>query len=491
MPIRHQFSRCRAVRAKRCCLFFLASIFVSALPKSFPARGIERTDEMAFLETLALPQAPRYWLHRARVPACLLAMRVPDAELDADGAALLDLLIDGERVAAVEAAGAMPASDRAGADLAGRHVWPALVDMHAHIDKGHAIPRINNPDGSFAGARQATTDDRTAHWSAGDVERRMSFALRCAYAHGISAIRTHIDSHDGSAETSWGVFRAMRERWAGRIALQAVSLVPIDVFRTPYAVRLADLVADSGGALGGVTRASGGVHVGLLDDIDPLLDTVFRLAAERGLDVDLHVDESGDPEARALPRVAKAILRSKFKGRVVCGHCCSLSIQPEEFIRETLALCAATGVSVVTLPTVNMYLQDRVAGRTPRWRGVTLIKEMQRAGIPVAVGGDNCRDPFYAYGDHDMVDTLRQAIKIAHLDHPLDDVPAMAGPVPASIIAAEPFGRIAVGGPAKLILFAARTLNELVCRPQSDRIVIDRGRRVLDGVPDYSELDGA
>ncbi len=444
-----------------------------------------------FLDTLALPDAGRYWLRRARVPECLLAMRVPGAARDDDGAALIDILIDGERIAAIEPAGAAARVDAQAADLAGRHVWPALIDMHAHIDKGHAIPRVSNPDGSFAGAVKGTEDDRARYWSAGHVERRMDFALRCAYAHGVAAIRTHIDSPEGAAETKWRVFRAMRERWAGRIALQAVSLTPIDAFRTPYGARLADLVAASGGVLGAVTRASGGVHVGLLDDIDALIDQVFRLAAERGLDLDLHVDELGDPEAAALPRVAQAILRNKFKGSVVCGHCCSLALQPEAQVRTTLALCAEAGVKVVTLPTVNMYLQDRVAGRTPRWRGITLIKEMQRAGISVAVAGDNCRDPFYAYGDHDMVDTLRQAIKIAHLDHPLGDVPAMAGPVPASIIAAGPLGRIAAGGPAKLILFAARTLNELVCRPQSDRIVLDRGRRVAGGVPEYSELDDA
>jgi cytosine deaminase len=243
--------------------------------------------------------------------------------------------------------------------------------------------------------------------------------------------------------------------------------------------------------LGGVTRATGGLHGSVMGDIDALLDRLFRLASERGLDVDLHVDESGDPDAAALPRVASAILRNKFRGRVVCGHCCSLAVQPEAQARSTLALCAEAGISVVTLPTVNLYLQDRARRRTPRWRGVTLIKEMQDAGIRVAVGGDNCRDPFYAYGDHDMVDTLRQAIKIAHLDHPLDAIPAMAGPIPASIIGAETSGRIVPGGAARLMLFSARTLNEFVCRPQSDRIVIDRGRRVVGGPPDYSELDEA
>jgi cytosine deaminase len=444
-------------------------------------------DVMGFSDAIALPQASRFWITRARVPRSLLAAPVAAAATDSDGAQLVDLLVDGETILRLE-----PADAREGpaVDMAGRHVWPTLIDMHAHIDKCHVIPRIENPDGSFAGARQATTDDRQRHWRAEDVKRRMSFALRCAYAHGVGAIRTHIDSHEGSAEDSWGVFRDLRAEWAGRIALQAVSLVPVDVYRLPYARRLADLVASSGGVLGGVTRATGGVHQGMLADIDELLDILFGMAAERGLDVDLHVDESGDPDAAALPRVALAVMRNKFHGKVVCGHCCSLSLQPEEQQRRALELCAEAGVAVVTLPLVNLYLQDRVAGRTPRWRGITLIKEMQRAGIPVAVGGDNCRDPFYAYGDHDMVDTLRQSIKIAHLDHPIGDVPAMAGPVPASIIGAGPLGRLGAGGPANLILFSARTLNELVCRPQADRVVIDRGRRIESGLPDYAELDG-
>jgi cytosine deaminase len=119
----------------------------------------------------------------------------------------------------------------------------------------------------------------------------MEFGLRCAYVHGVAAIRTHLDSLEpDKAQRSWTVFREVRAEWADRVLLQAVALVPIDAFRTPYGRELADLVATSGGILGGVTRAVGGVHGRLLDDIDPLLDTILRLASERGLDVDLHVD---------------------------------------------------------------------------------------------------------------------------------------------------------------------------------------------------------
>jgi cytosine deaminase len=444
---------------------------------------------MISLRDFPVPQAQPYWIRRARIPVCFL----PDtfrAGAPKDDGVLVDLLIDRASIAAIERAGAGVASPLPTLDLEGRQVWPTLVDMHAHLDKGHVVTRTENPDGSFAGAREATTNERTRYWTETDIRKRMNFALRCAYVHGVAAIRTHLDSQEPDlAQRSWSVFRETREEWRGRIALQAVALVPIDAFRTPYGEQLANLVAESGGVLGGVTRASGGVHSGLLDDIDPLLDSVLRLAAERNLDVDLHVDESGDPEAAALERVAAAVLRNRFKGRIVCGHCCSLSVQSEDDRRRTIDLCAEAGVSVVTLPTVNLYLQDRNHGRTPRWRGVAPIQEMRRSGIPVAIGGDNCRDPFHAYGDHDMVDTFRQAVRIMHLDHPFGDVPALAGPVPAEIIDVAPLGALRVGAPARLILFSARTINELMCRPQADRLVIDRGKPVDDALPDYAELD--
>jgi len=439
---------------------------------------------------LQMPDAQRYWIRRARVPVCFLPGG-PKTDLDRDGATLVDMLVDSERIAAIEPAGAPASNDLPAINLEARQVWPSLIDMHAHLDKGHIVARTENPDGSFASALQSTAEDRAKRWTADDIKRRMEFGLRCAYVHGVAAIRTHLDSPElDQAQRSWAVFRDTRAEWADRVLLQAVALAPIDAFRTPYGEELADLVAASDGVLGGVTRAASGVHGRLLDDIDPLLDTILRLALERGLDVDLHVDESGDPAAAALARVAAAVLRNRFKGRVVCGHCCSLAVQPEEQICRTLDLCAEAGIAVVTLPTVNLYLQDRCSGRTPRWRGVTPVHEMRQRGIPVAIAGDNCRDPFHAYGDHDMVDTFRQAVRILHLDHPLADAAAMAGPLPQAIIRAGPLGTIAKGGPARFILFNARTLNELICRPQSDRLVIDRGRQVSVELPDYSELDG-
>jgi len=434
------------------------------------------------------PARGRYWLTDARVPACLLdGGAVMPMTADAEGVVAVDILVDDGKIVRVASANRPIDDSAASVDLGGRQVWPTLIDIHTHLDKGHTVDRSPNPDGSFKNARLAAVADRP-NWTASDLRRRMEFGLRCAYAYGVSAIRTHIDTYPDSAERSWQVLRELREEWKARVDLQGVALCPIGLFEDEFGDRVASLVAESRGLLGGVTRAPVGDHGAPLGNIDALLDRVFSLADRYNLNVDLHVDETHDPAAATLPFVARAALRHGYKGRVVCGHCCSLAMQPDAEIDRTLDLLAAAEIAVVTLPTVNMYLQDRQQGRTPRWRGVTVVKEMLRRGIRVAAAGDNCRDSFYAYGDHDVLDTFRQAVRILHLDHPLTGAPALVATTPAAFGGFKGHGRLGTGAPARLIVFNARTINEILSRPQSDRVVIDRANRILGGAPDYSDL---
>ena len=436
---------------------------------------------------ISWPAAPRYWFANARVPACLLSGGAGLAPVDGEGVVNVDLLIEDGKLARFAPPGASDQDGITRVDLGGRQVWPTLIDIHTHLDKGHTVERSPNVDGTFHNARLAAAADRP-YWTEVDLRRRMEFGLRCAYAHGVSAIRSHIDTYHETAERSWQVLREVRDEWRGRIDLQGVALCPIDLLQDEFGDRVAAIVAKSRGLLGGVTRASLGNHGAPLDNIDALLDRVFVLATRHDLDIDLHVDETHDPAAATLPFVARAALRHGYKGRVVCGHCCSLAMQRDSEVDRTLDLLAEAKIAIVTLPTVNMYLQDRKDSRTPRWRGVTVVREMLRRGIAVAAAGDNCRDSFHAYGDHDVVDTFRQAVRILHLDHPLAGAPVLVGAAPAAIGNFASHGLIAVGTPARLIVFNARTVNELLSRPQADRVVIINGALQAAQPPDYSEL---
>jgi len=429
---------------------------------------------------VTVPARDAYWLRNATIPAAFLTDLPAGVPVSPDGLAVVDVAIRDTRIAAVVAAGASEGGGDA-VDLRRSQVWPCLIDVHTHLDKGHTWERAPNPDGTFGGALRTVVADRTAHWSAEDVRRRMDFGLRCSWAHGTKAIRTHLDSFGPQAAITWPVFEGLRKEWAGRIQLQAVSLVPLQIFGTAEGRQLADRVAAAGGILGAVTYMS--------PEIDALLDRVLDLAAERGLDVDFHCDESGDIGARALAHIARAVRRRRFSGRVVCGHCCSLAVQPPDVVAETLDLTAEAGISVISLPMCNLYLQDRVPGRTPRWRGVTLLHELAARGVPVALASDNCRDAFYGFGDHDTLEVFREATRICHLDRPYGDWPRAVTTTPADLMGLAGAGRIGPGLPADLVLFEGRTWSELLSRPQANRVVLRNGRAIERRLPDYRDLD--
>jgi cytosine/creatinine deaminase len=427
----------------------------------------------------AIPTARRWRLRDVAAPVCLIEGLSLSG--DAEGLARLDIEIADGRINGIARAGELPADCVNGIDLAGAMVWPGLVDAHTHLDKGHIWPRSPNPDGTFMGALAAVEADRSARWSAADVARRMEFALRCAYAHGTVAVRTHLDSLGPQIGISWPVFAEIQANWRGRIALQAVSLTPIDLVMddAEFAAML-QAVREHKGVLGAVTYMS--------PHLDAGLDRLFRAAAAHDLALDFHVDETLDPNARSLRRIAETKRAQGFAGPVMVGHCCSLSRQPADEADQTMDLVAQAGLSVVSLPLCNIYLQDRAAGQTPRARGVTLLHELKARGVNVVVASDNTRDPFYAYGDLDALEVYRVATRVAHFDHPVGDWPRTVAANAARAINVSA-GSIRIGAPADLVICKARRFTELLARPQADRIVLRHGKAIDTTLPDYAELD--
>lgn len=413
----------------------------------------------------ALPDAGAYRLENATVPGCLIGQT---------GLVRTAISVKDGKIAS---AGGTPI------DMGGAMVFPCFVDMHTHLDKGHIWPRSPNPDGSFMGALEAVRADKPGRWDGADLSPRMNFSLRCAYAHGTRAIRTHLDYFGDTHEAcvSWDVFAQMREEWAGRINLEAAVLTGIDMAADPAAVAVcADLVASQGGVLGAVTYPGADLRSWLL--------TYFEAAATRGMDLDFHVDETMDARVNTLKDIAKIAIETEFAGKITVGHLCSLSVMDDAIAAATLDLVAKAGLHVVSLPMCNLYLQDRHSGRTPRGRGITLVHEMKARGINVSFASDNTRDPFYAYGDMDMIEVMREATRIGHLDHSDDDWTHAFFGNPAQACGFQN-PSLLPGAPADLVICKAREWTELFARPQADRIVLRAGIQIDRTLPDYAELD--
>ncbi|OKH21478.1 cytosine deaminase [Hydrococcus rivularis NIES-593] len=426
-----------------------------------------------------IPSSDRYWLKNAHVPVALIENSSFPAQTR-EGLCLVDLeIVAGEISQIIPASGNNP--EATFVDLRKGIVFPGFVDMHTHLDKGHIWERSPNLDGTFDKALATAKSDSQQYWQEEDVYRRMEFGIKCSYARGTTAIRTHIDSFGEQVDISFEVFKSLQKEWADRVILQAVSLVSLDYYQTPEGVALADKVAEVGGILGGVAYMN--------PNLDSELDTIFSLAKERGLTLDFHADENGDIDSICLQKIAIAALRNEFAGQIICGHCCSLAVQPQEVVAQTISAIKKANIGIVSLPMCNLYLQDRQALRTPFWRGVTDVHELKQQGIPVAFASDNCRDPFYGFGDHDGLEVFTQAVRIAHLDTPYGDWCCSVTKTPADLMGLPNLGRIGVGLPADLILFRARYFSELLSRSQSDRIVLRRGKPINTTLPDYAELD--
>jgi len=427
-----------------------------------------------------IPNNDSYRLINVVIPRCVL--EGISIEADEFGLCCTDLTVSDGNITTITAAGVNSPPTTPIVDRQHTLALPCFVDMHTHLDKAHLCSRIANPNGTFEGAIDACHHDQAVNWTHSDVFRRMDFALRSAYAHGTRAIRTHLDANATTNKFVWSAFAALKDKWDEKIELQAVSLSSLDSVDDSSVFRATcDLVEEHQALLGAVVYFD--------DDLARRLRMLFEKAQSLCVDVDLHVDETLMREADSLTTIAETLIDVQFTGRVTVGHCCSLSTHSPQQIERTLDRMAEANLSVVSLPMCNLYLQDRSDGRTPRLRGVTPVHEMRARGIPVAFASDNTRDPFYAYGDQDMLEVLREATRISHLDHPVASWPASVSRVPADIMRLADRGRIMPGSAADLVMFSARNYSELYSRTQSDRVVLRDGQAIDTTLPDFRELD--
>ncbi|MGK7897461.1 MAG: cytosine deaminase [Xenococcus sp. (in: cyanobacteria)] len=444
-----------------------------------------------------------YWLTNAHIPESLIPIDKYNQKTR-EGLCLVDILIEQGKIKQVvpttkikndniyrEGCWGFPHSRTSpsipnrGVEQINLHkqiILPCFIDLHTHLDKGHIWERSPNLDGTFDTALKTVRDDAQRYWQTEDLTRRIEFSLKSAYAYGTKAIRTHIDSFGQQADISWQVLQDLQQKWQEKITLQGVSLVSLDYYQTAPGVTLADKIQEVDGILGGVAYIN--------PNLDQELDNIFKLAIERNLDLDFHADENGDIDSICLQKIAQTAIRRQFSGNITCGHCCSLAVQPPEIVSKTIDLVKQAQIAIVSLPMCNLYLQDRqVDGTTPYWRGVTRVHELQQEDIPVSFASDNTRDPFFGFGDLDMLEVWSQAVKIAHLDTPYRDWIDTVTKTPAQVMQLSDAGKIEPGLTADLIIFKARYFSELLSRSHRDRIVLRNGQQIDTSLPDYAELD--
>jgi cytosine deaminase len=381
----------------------------------------------------------------------------------------MDIAITGDRIAAIEPrinAEAVEVIDATG-DL----VAPPFVDPHFHLDAtlSYGLPRMNASGTLLEGISlwgelrdQASVDDMVA--------RALTY---CDWAAslGLLTIRSHVDTTPDHLNTVTAM-PAVRDKLKDYIDLQLVAFPQDGLYRAPNGrenlLRALDMGVE---VVGGIPHFERSMADGAASVRD-----LCEIAAQRGLMVDMHCDESDDPLSRHIETLAQESQRLGLQGRVVGSHLTSMHSMDNYYVSKLLPLIAEAGISAIPNPLINIMLQGR-HDTFPKRRGLTRVKEMQALGIPVGWGQDCVRDPWYSLGTGDMLDVAFMGLHVAQMSHP-DEMAhcfTMVTETNAQIIGAQDYG-LKVGAMASVVVLDAADPTEAVRLRPARLAVISKGK---------------
>jgi cytosine deaminase len=398
-----------------------------------------------------------------------------------DGRRDVDIGIAVGQIVAVERALDAPAAQEI--DASGRLVSPPFVDAHFHLDAALSLglPR-RNASGTLLEGIALWGELKPLLTQDAIVARALAYC-DMAVAQGLLAIRSHVDICDDRLLAVDALLDVQR-RVAPYLDLQLVAFPQDGFYRSATAERNLMRALDRGvQVVGGIphferTMADGAASVRRLCEI----------AAERGLLVDMHCDESDDPLSRHIETLAAESHRLGLHGRVAGSHLTSMHSMDNYYVSKLLPLIAESGVAAIANPLINITLQGR-HDTYPKRRGMTRAPELIAAGVTVAFGHDCVMDPWYSFGSADMLEVAHMAIHVGQMTS-LDGIAAAYAGVTtnaAKILHLDGYG-VEPGCRADLVVLQAADAFEAIRLKAARLLVMRAGKVIARGAPRQSEL---
>ncbi|GLX69834.1 amidohydrolase family protein [Paenibacillus glycanilyticus] len=357
-------------------------------------------------------------------------------------------------------------------DLEGKVMLPGFVDAHMHLDKSYSLPWVRNRSGTLL---EAIENYRAASpaFTKEMIRDRIVKAARNSASFGSAVLRSHLDvpvhmGRDMAMRTIEAALEA-REMVSGIVDIQ---YFPMYFYDPAYERELGEFAAET--LQMGIDGVGGAPHLSPQPETN--IAWAFKLAQRFDKPIDLHTDESDNPDAKTIDIYCDYVQAGGYGGRATAGHLCSLSAMEHREAERLIGKMADSGVAAVTLPVVNLYLQGRGDRGNVR-RGVTRVRELAEAGVIVAAASDNIQDPFHPFGRGDLLQVGLMTAYAAHLAKEEDMVTVlrMLTTNPASVTGVRRYG-IAPGNPASFVVLDAASEEELFQELPSSRWVYNKSK---------------
>jgi len=379
---------------------------------------------------------------------------------------LQDVSIENGRVVAILPSAAITSDS-------GYYLLPPFIDCHFHLDSVYSLEDTGeNQSGTLWEGIELWRRYKATIQSSQILERSLRYC-REACQQGILAIRSHVDV---SYESMAGVeaLLELREKLHSVQKIQLVAFPQDGYLRNPSGVRYLEQALDAGiDLVGGIPHFER-----TYADGEKSIDLLCRLAAERGLRVDMHCDETDDARSRHVETLAAKTIEYGLQGMVSASHATSLHSVDTAWFQKLVPLLLDAGITIIPNPLINITLQGRVDDY-PKRRGVTRIPELMQAGVPVALGQDCVCDPWYPLGTGNMLDVAHMTAHVCQLTgaEQLESLRNLITTHPAQAMGWKDYG-LDQGRPADFLLFKAKKFSELL-RARVPPLLVVKGGKIL------------
>lgn len=358
-----------------------------------------------------------------------------------------------------------------------RLVLPGFVDTHIHLDKACLLGRCGHNHGSVSEAIKAVAAMKRA-FTVDDVYQRGARVLDRAIVNGTTRMRTHVEIDPRIGLRGFEAVKQLKKNYAWAIDVSPCVFPQEGLTNDPGTEELLiEALRNGGESIGGCPYM----------DTDPKLhlETIFNLAQEFDVDVDLHLDFDLDPSWWHLDEVCDQAEKRNYQGRVAIGHATKLSALSPDALDRAAAKLARCGVAVTALPATDLYLMGRDATHLAP-RGLTVAHKLVEKGVLCSVATNNMLNPFTPFGDASLLRMANFYANVAHaavseFDACLDLVTKL----PAKLMNLKDYG-ITVGNPADMIVVntdsgrnAIAELPDIVAGFKNGRQSFDRPRARL------------
>ncbi len=392
-----------------------------------------------------------------------------------DGRTGMDIACAGGRI--VEVAPRIEGEAGREIDAGGRLVSPPFVDAHFHMDATLSLgrPRMNVSGTLLEGI--ALWGELKPIQTVDEIVERALRYCDLAVSQGLLAVRSHVDVCDDGL-TGVEALLEVKRTVAPYLDLQLVAFPQDGLFRDPTAeanlIRALDMGVDVVGGIPHFERT--------MEDGARSVRRLCEIAAERGLRVDMHCDETDDPMSRHVETLAYETQRLGLQGRVAGSHLTSMHSMDNYYVSKLIPLMAEAEMAAIPNPLINIMLQGR-HDTYPRRRGMTRVRELRDAGLNVAFGADCVMDPWYSLGQADMLEVAAMGLHVGQLSSRADMRWCFDAVTenPAAIFGLEGYG-LGEGCKADMVLLQAADPIEAI-RMKATRLAVIRGGKVISETP--------